>query len=175
MSHLPAPCAWHAHLSCPACCTAGRAGAEPSSAGPAPPLPPHQDTGVEPVLVSGVGRGKLYWGYPSCLPPANAAAVPPASYKPARLLRLLAGWPIGVSHLLLQTASCCTRRCILDAMFDERFRLKPAFLHNERALQRRLRCVPRQCAAGRVAWTDGARSTCLRRSAHAAAHAKVLQ
>ncbi len=31
------------------------------------------------------------------------------------------------------------RRCILDAMFDERFRLKPAFLHNERALQRRLR------------------------------------
>ena len=33
-------------------------------------------------------------------------------------------------------------RCILDAMFDERFRLKPAFLHNERALQRRLRCAP---------------------------------
>lgn len=34
-------------------------------------------------------------------------------------------------------------RCVLDAMFDDRFRLKPAFLHNEAALRRRLRCVGR--------------------------------
>lgn len=32
-------------------------------------------------------------------------------------------------------------RCVLDAMFDDRFRLKPAFLHNEAALRRRLRCA----------------------------------
>jgi hypothetical protein len=32
-----------------------------------------------------------------------------------------------------------SRRCLLDAMFDDSFRLKPAFLRSERALQTRLR------------------------------------
>lgn len=30
-------------------------------------------------------------------------------------------------------------RCVLDAMYDDHFRIKPAFLHNEAALKRRLR------------------------------------
>lgn len=46
-------------------------------------------------------------------------------------------------HLLLsKTLEWNLYWCILDAMFDERsFRLKPAFLHNEAALQRRLRVM----------------------------------
>ena len=118
------------------CRTAGRASAERASAGAAPPLPAHQDARVEPVLVwgalvdgGGVGWGvRGGWGWGRVLGGSTACTI--AAWKHVRLQPL--------------TLYCCARgarRCVLDAMFDERhFRVKPAFLRGEAALRKRFRC-----------------------------------
>ena len=54
---------------------------------------------------------------------------------------------LGKRFMLTKTLEWNLQWCILDAMLDEHFCIKPAFKHDTLRLQRRFRCGPELCAA----------------------------